>query len=541
MAHDRRKKRSESSESSSSSSDTDSREEKSKKRRRTRRERGHKHQRKEASDSEDFERKGKKKDRKKRKEHTGSRLKPDKAEKVVRYMLKKFPDARDDLKHILQMIDEGQAVDLGGLTNSYLAKLLEKLFQYLNLKQNKVGGIESVPSSFADVTPKTETDDVAVVEKLANPDLTKRVMGPHMPSAEELASAIQSQPQKMRRVIGPEMPSAEELSSASMQSEPHAIRSDELDDDNDVLIGPPPPNVVAEAESANEAERFDEVSRIVAGSIENPYEVLGLNRNTTHETIKKRYWKLSLLVHPDKCSHPQAHQAFVLLNQAFKELQDPNKRKLVDEKLLQKEELEEFKAELQAHREAAKWRQLRGESLPGDEELLAGGKQLPRRDEWMTTLPPERAPGLSMHSTSFSKGGKEGRGDTSLWTETPEEMARKAKMRNLVTHNTTALADDETTNRKNSSSDAELVDAYQSSKRSKSLLQKHQEASSSVSGKKQNKETVKEDWVGQHPWKPWNRETDLSAGRQKVDLDPKNMAQGLASRFSSGSFQRNFL
>ncbi|CAN6471436.1 unnamed protein product [Victoria cruziana] len=109
-----------------------------------------------------------------------------------------------------------------------------------------------------------------------------------MPSAEELASAIQSQPQKMRRVIGPEMPSAEELSSASMQSEPHAIRSDELDDDNDVLIGPPPPNVVAEAESANEAERFDEVSRIVAGSIENPYEVLGLNRNTTHETIKKR-------------------------------------------------------------------------------------------------------------------------------------------------------------------------------------------------------------------------------------------------------------
>ncbi|CAN6471435.1 unnamed protein product [Victoria cruziana] len=210
MAHDRRKKRSESSESSSSSSDTDSREEKSKKRRRTRRERGHKHQRKEASDSEDFERKGKKKDRKKRKEHTGSRLKPDKAEKVVRYMLKKFPDARDDLKHILQMIDEGQAVDLGGLTNSYLAKLLEKLFQYLNLKQNKVGvfflpskagstweilghlftstqgpeehqvapeilqGIESVPSSFADVTPKTETDDVAVVEKLANPDLTKR-------------------------------------------------------------------------------------------------------------------------------------------------------------------------------------------------------------------------------------------------------------------------------------------------------------------------------------------------------------------------------
>ena len=34
---------------------------------------------------------------------------------------------------------------------------------------------------------------------------------------------------------------------------------------------------------------------------------------------------MSLLVHPDKCSHPQAHQAFIKLNKAFKELQDPEK------------------------------------------------------------------------------------------------------------------------------------------------------------------------------------------------------------------------
>ncbi|KAL9342400.1 hypothetical protein Peur_065725 [Populus x canadensis] len=32
------------------------------------------------------------------------------------------------------------------------------------------------------------------------------------------------------------------------------------------------------------------------------------------------YWKLSLLVYPDKCSHPHAHQAFVKLNKALKEL-----------------------------------------------------------------------------------------------------------------------------------------------------------------------------------------------------------------------------
>lgn len=37
--------------------------------------------------------------------------------------------------------------------------------------------------------------------------------------------------------------------------------------------------------------------------------------------VKKRYWRLSLLIHPDKCSHPQAHDAFQAVTAAAKELQ----------------------------------------------------------------------------------------------------------------------------------------------------------------------------------------------------------------------------
>lgn len=36
-------------------------------------------------------------------------------------------------------------------------------------------------------------------------------------------------------------------------------RDADLEVDNDLLIGPPPPAMVAEVESANEAERFEEV------------------------------------------------------------------------------------------------------------------------------------------------------------------------------------------------------------------------------------------------------------------------------------------
>lgn len=95
--------------------------------------------------------------------------------------------------------------------------------------------------------------------------------------------------------------------------------------------------------------------------------------------------------------------------------------------------------------------------------------------------------------------------------------------------------------KKRSSADADLVDKYNKEKRSKSLVQKHQEEALSHSKKKSKQPAQKEEWVGQHPWKPWDREKDLSAGRQNVKLDSENMAQGLTSRFSSGNFQRNFL
>nr|GME04587.1 GPALPP motifs-containing protein 1-like [Ipomoea batatas] len=182
--------------------------------------------------------------------------------------------------------------------------------------------------------------------------------------------------------------------------------------------------------------------------------------------------------------------------------------------------------------------------MEGDDILLAevGVKAAPKRDEWMTTLPPERKPGgMPMHSTTFSKSSKEGRGDTSAWTDTPSDRALKAKMNYLEAYNeATALAHKEQdTIRENA--DAELVDQYNKAKRSKSLVEKHQEKGRSKSKKKAKQEVEKEEWEGSHPWKPWDREKDLTAGRQSVKLDAEHMSKGLTSRFSSGSFQRNFL
>ncbi|KAM3712023.1 hypothetical protein ACB098_01G153100 [Castanea mollissima] len=474
-------------------------------------------------------------------------------EAVVGELLNQFPNVSSDLIQLLQMIDDGQAVDIKGISERSLIKHLKKLFLSLSLKEsgdrlfllppNARPTLEIVgPLIHAHMEPKEQQLDHMVSANGVHSVVEDAECGEVMlennvagPSLEEDTIAPR------RRVIGPEMPSAELLAAAAKLTEAQAeLREAELEEDTEIFIGPPPPAVVAEAESANEAERFEEVTRIMEADADCLYDVLGVNHNMSADNIKKRYWKLSLLVHPDKCPHPQAHQAFIKLNKSFKELQDPDKRKAMDEKIKLKEEQEAFKAELKSMREAAQWRRLQGISMEGDDELLADMdvKVAPKREEWMTTLPPERKPGMTTQSTTFSKSSKAGRGDTSVWTDTPSERAQKAKMNYLEAYNeAAALASNEV--QKNL--DADLVDKYNKEKRSKSLVQKHQEEATSRSKKKTKVQPEKQEWVGQHPWKPWDRDKDLAAGRKNINLDSENMAEGLTSRFSSGNFQRNFL
>ncbi|KAM5553590.1 hypothetical protein ABKV19_025694 [Rosa sericea] len=480
-----------------------------------------------------------------------SRVEP---QEVLRDLFSEFPNVGDDLKQLLQMIDSGQAVDIKGISERSLIKHLKKLFLSLELKESD--GVFVLPSN---VRPTLEVVGVMIPMSV---DLKSSLNEMHSEQRDEEYKQVVGDDNMAspcpednvagpnRRIIGPAMPSAELLAAAAKLTEAQAeLREVELEEDAGMFIGPPPPAVVAEVESANEAERFEEVTRIIDAEENSPYDVLGANQNMAPENMKKRYWKMSLLVHPDKCSHPQAQQAFVKLNKAFKDLQDPEKRKVLDEKIKLKEEHEKFKVELRAMREAAQWRKLQGISMEGDDELLADMdvKVAPKRDEWMTTLPPERRPGgMPTQSTKFSSTVKEGRGDTSAWTDTPSDRAQKAKMDYLEAYNEAAsLASNE--EKKMNSSDADLVDRYNKEKRSKSLVQKHQETASRPKRKskqpleKEKEKEKKEEWVGKHPWKPWDREKDLTGGRQSVKLDSENMAQGLTSRFSAGSFQRNFL
>ncbi|KAH0910706.1 hypothetical protein HID58_034027 [Brassica napus] len=497
----------------------------------------------------------------------------DDPETVVKEMLIEFPNVGNDLKQLLKMIDDGQAVDIKGISEIALKKRLKKLFLSLKLKErgDRVFLLPPGASPSLDMVGhliKAGEEQVDDSAPLNNTEAATSTVagGADKGLADENTLGVDDVTGPKKRVIGPAMPSAELLAAAAKLTEAQAeLREAELEEDSAYFIGPAPPAVVAEVASSNEAERFEEsgnsypsreqVTRIMEAEADSPYDVLGVNHNMAADNMKKRYWKLSLLVHPDKCSHPQAQEAFVLLNKAFKELQDPEKRKAMDDKIKLKEEQEAFKAELRSMQEAAQWRRSQGISMEGDEELLAATevKPVPKRDEWMTTLPPERKTGVPVQqsTTTFSRNAREGRGDTTAWTDTPMDKAERAKMNYLEAYNkANALASNEEVNMKRSL-DADLVDKYNKEKRSKSLVEKHREESTSSSSSRlkkkkklsssSSKEKNEDEWVGKHPWKPWDRENDLTAGRQKVKLDAEGMAEGLASKFSSGNFQRSFL
>eukprot|EP00850_Spirogloea_muscicola_P000208 SM000001S04610 [mRNA] locus=s1:1283279:1287697:+ [translate_table: standard] len=558
-----------------------------------------------------------------------------------------FPAVSEDLRQLLRMVDDGQAVDVAGVEDAELRRRLQELFRALRLTESALGLFSLPPGAPATLevlapgltaavsTPPRGSEPAVQsssgpVESVEDADMGNvgatqsepRVssIGPLMQPTDEAASegqmsdaalleAGQPSPRRdtpqqpapplepeseqaghssppRRRLVGPAMPPPEVLAAVARLTEAgEALRAAEAELEMEPLVGPPPPAAVAEAEDATEAERFEEVLRVSVPGL-NAYDILGVQSNAAAAELKKRYWKLSLLVHPDKNAHPQAQAAFTLVNQAFKDLQDPIKRSAIDGQIADAQDRKDYEAELVARKEAAQWRKIRGELEAGDEELLSGAaEQGPVRGTWMTELPPERqaCPKFlpsSYHpqsnwylrrrrsaarparqaqtNTFFSRKEVGERGDTSAWTDTPADKARKAKQFYLEAYNQTMLqgpSEGEQAallEQRKATEVGEMLDAYNASARASSLVDKHQKerVREAIKEKKQQRKQKQESlgdgkeqhkaeaWEGKHPWKPWDREKDLVTGPAATKWTPNAMAQNLAAKFGS---ERRFL
>jgi DnaJ family protein C protein 8 len=54
----------------------------------------------------------------------------------------------------------------------------------------------------------------------------------------------------------------------------------------------------------------NQIKRLLNTNFISPYDVLNIPSEATEEEIKKQFRQLTMLLHPDKCSDPNAVEAF---------------------------------------------------------------------------------------------------------------------------------------------------------------------------------------------------------------------------------------
>jgi curved DNA-binding protein CbpA len=322
-----------------------------------------------------------------------------------------------------------------------------------------------------------------------------------------------------KRMLGPMVPPREVLEAAAEETA--------------FAVGPPPPELVAEADVATPETRDQAVTRVLRlvadgqGNVD-AYALLGVEEHATAGEVRKAFWRASLLTHPDKCDHPRAADAFAAITKAKDILADASQRRALDDKRQETRLRAEFAAELEGKIQAAKWRQSRGMApLAEDAELLrlASGEaeEGDRREAWMTELPQERQarPGAQTVQRSVTAFRQDERAERDVsWAETPAQKLARERQMYIAGPQVGALTHGDGDSRGSRAAMPEV--------REKSLLEKHQEA--------QLKKRKTAGPAAATAPQPFDRDRDLSAPHKQVDLAKLQQQQGtLSSRFGGST------
>ena len=75
------------------------------------------------------------------------------------------------------------------------------------------------------------------------------------------------------------------------------------------------------APCSEEGSVDDAIARVVAAAPSCPYKCLGVPVHASREMCRRSYLQLALKLHPDKCSHPRAKEAFSAVEAAFRSVE----------------------------------------------------------------------------------------------------------------------------------------------------------------------------------------------------------------------------
>lgn len=412
---------------------------------------------------------------------------------------------KDEMKELIRQLDAGKRLDVSAIPDAYVLEKVCLVFDNINLIRRSRDG--TYTRRYPDVSVMSLLEPVLEEKREDLERMYQESVG--------MMEHVEEERHEQRRPAGPLMPSLEERWQAEARMNQNEY------DEQEPEAGPSLPEFAGEDLEESSDARLQAVGRIVkvlenhkakrllgkdkAAIPPNPYEILNVDRTASSSEIKKKFLRLSLLIHPDKCDHPSAPTAFDAVSTAAKRLQDPDERLLADREVEAMEHMEITKAmEKEKERELA-WKVARGEVV--QEDLMPLRRE---REAWMTTVP-SSGPLSHMKSQTQFKSRAAPAHDES-WTRTPGHhgvgpQPRVAGPAPKSTH------------------EEKVVET-----RPKSLLEKHTEALNA--SKELDSHSVGKGGV---KYRPFNRETDLDI---KKPVDPKDFMSNLKNlngRFGKGS------
>lgn len=240
-------------------------------------------------------------------------------------LLKKFPAISSELISLADGIQVRKGADISQLEDKGLKKRLARFFRSLGLREEGEGGQLSLPK-------RMRKDDLgSKVRSLVHEVLLEQegAADPNesVPARDEIQREDGAdEDHELREAgvsVGPARPTEEQMKAMKEAAEAghpeYSEEEEDDDDDDDDEFGPPPPELVRDADLAGDPARNAEVQRILDANSEkdgDPFEIFGVSESAPTGEVKKRFWKLSLMVHPDKCTHKLAKDAFDILKKA---------------------------------------------------------------------------------------------------------------------------------------------------------------------------------------------------------------------------------
>lgn len=436
------------------------------------------------------------------------------AMKALRELLGYQYDLKDEMKELIRQLDSGKRLDVSEIPDAYVLRKVCQVFDNINLIRRSHDG--SYKGKYSDarimdllepiLEEKREDLEAIYQESVGARDtksgeqknVPKRAAGPMRPSLAESRQAEILMQQKFQ-----EQHEDEGMTGPSLPDFPH----EDLEESSDArlkIIGR-----IIKILQNHKAKRL--IGKDKASIPPNPYEILDIDKSASSAEIKKKFLKLSLLIHPDKCDHPAAPTVFDAISTASKRLQDANERNIADKEMEQIQLTEIARAlEKEKARENA-WKVARGEI--SKEDLVPLRRE---REAWMTNVPTS-GPLSHMSSQKQFKNRAAPPQDES-WTRAPGEQSRIGP-RPCVAGPMPVEAQSATQND---------VDHP----RRKSLMERHNETLNPSKGTG----SITADVPGCGlVYRPFNKETDLEL---KKSVDPNELLKnikGISGRFEKGS------